>query len=254
MGLLKGKKALILGVRNEHSIAYGIAKELLIEEAKISIVCQNEEIKQKTRDWIGNSIKLTRPCDVNDDDQIESLIDEIAKDWKQIDILVHSIAFANPKALKENIFCLDRKDFLESMETSVYSLIRLIGAAMNKSLLKRGSSIITMTYYGSQKVIPNYAPMGVAKGALETSVLYLANDLAEFGVRINAISAGPIMTSSASGIPEFRKLYKYADNNTPLGKISLKDIGGVAVYLASDLSCAATGSVIYADKGLNIMI
>jgi enoyl-[acyl-carrier protein] reductase I len=253
MGLLDGKKALIFGVANDHSIAWGIAKALHDQGATLGFSSVESLIEKRVRP-LAASIGSTfvEPCDVQSDEQIQAVM---AK-WKQangeIDVLVHALAFAKREDLDGEFAATSRDGFALAMDVSAYSLVALVREA--RLLLHPGSSVLTLTYYGAEKVVSHYNVMGVAKAALEASVRYLAADLGPEGVRVNAISAGPIRTLAAAGIAGFKKMYGSFAEVAPLrSNISIEDVGKTAVWLASDLSSAVTGEVIYVDGGFNIL-
>ncbi len=254
MRLLEGKKALILGVANNKSIAYGIAKAFSENGAEIGLTYPNEKI-QKRLIKLSNDLntKFIEKCDVSLDEDIKKLVERVKEEWGELDILVHSVAYANKEYLKDYYYKVDRNSFLQAMDISVYSFTALARELL--PLLKEGASLMTLTYYGSQKVVYNYNVMGVAKAALEASVRYLARDLGELKkIRVNAISAGPIKTLAASGIDNFYSIQKTAEERSPLKKVvSIEEVGNTALFLASDLSSGITGETIYVDAGYNII-
>jgi enoyl-[acyl-carrier protein] reductase I len=253
MGLLEGKTALVFGVANDHSIAWGIAKALHDEGAEIGFSSIESLIDRRVRplaDSIGST--FVEPADVQSDADIARVFEKWGASHDRVDILVHALAFAKREDLAGQFVDTSRDGFALALDVSAYSLVALTKAA--HPLLRPGSSVMTLTYYGSEKVTANYNVMGVAKAALEASVRYLAADLGPEGVRVNAISAGPIRTLAASGIAGFKKMYGQFDEVAPLRRnVSIEDVGRTAVYLASDLSSAVTGEVIYVDAGFNIM-
>ncbi len=253
MGLLEGRRALVFGVANDHSIAWGIAKALHAEGALVGFSSVESLIDRRVRP-LAASIGSTfvEPCDVASDDEIRSVLAKWHEQHGEVDILVHAIAFAKREDLDGSFVDTSRDGFALAMDVSAYSLVALAREA--RPFLHRGSSIMTLSYYGAEKVVTHYNVMGVAKAALEASVRYLAADLGPEGVRVNAISAGPVRTLSAGGIAGFRKLYGPFDQLAPLrSHITIEDCGRTAVYLASDLSSAVTGETIYVDGGFNIM-
>jgi enoyl-[acyl-carrier protein] reductase I len=253
MGLLEGKNALVFGVANDHSIAWGIARALHGEGAAVGFSSIESLIDKRVRP-LAESIGSTfvEPADVQSDADIERVFARWGESNDRLDILVHALAFAKREDLSGGFVETSRDGFALAMDVSAYSLIALARAA--RPYLRPGTSIMTLTYYGSEKVVANYNVMGVAKAALEASVRYLAADLGPDGVRVNAISAGPIRTLAASGIAGFKKMYGAFDEVAPLrSNISIDDVGRTAVYLASDLSSAVTGEVIYVDGGFNIV-
>jgi len=253
MGLLDGRNALVFGVANDHSIAWGIAQALHGEGATIGFSSVESLIDKRVRP-LATSIGSTfvEPCDVQSDADIERVFARWGETTDHLDILVHALAFAKREDLSGGFVDTSRDGFALAMDVSAFSLIALARSA--RPYLRAGSSIVTLTYYGSEKVVANYNVMGVAKAALEASVRYLAADLGPDGVRVNAISAGPIRTLAAAGIAGFKAMYGAFDEVAPLrSNISIEDVGRTAVYLASDLSSAVTGEVIYVDGGFNIV-
>ena len=253
MGLLDGRNALIFGVANDHSIAWGIAKALHDEGAEVGFSSVESLLERRVRP-LAESIGSTfiEPCDVQSDEQIETVFERWGATHDSLDILVHALAFARREDLEGGFIGTSREGFALALDVSAYSLVALTRAA--RPLLRRGSSILTLSYYGAEKVVANYNVMGVAKAALEASVRYLAADLGPDGVRVNAISAGPIRTLAASGISGFKRMYGGFAEIAPLrANITPEDVGRSAVYLCSDLSSAVTGEVLYVDGGFSIM-
>lgn len=253
MGLLEGKTALIFGVANDHSIAWGIAQAMHQHGARLAFSYAGEVLERRVRPLaqsIGSS--FVEPCDVTRDEQIQALFQRAALDLGRVDILVHSIAYAGRDELSRPYLETSRQGFLTAMEVSAYSFTALARAAA--PLMPDGGSMMTMTYYGSDKVMPNYNVMGVAKAALESSTRYLASDLGPRGIRVNAISAGPVRTLSAAGVSGFKRLYRHFAEIAPLRRnVTAEDVAGTAVWLASDLSRAVTGEVVFVDSGYNIL-
>jgi enoyl-[acyl-carrier protein] reductase I len=253
MGLLDGRTALIFGVANDHSIAWGIARAFHAEGAEVGFSSVESLIDKRVRplaDSIGSA--FVEPCDVQSDADIDRVFERWGETHDRLDVLVHALAFAKREELTGRFVDTSRDGFSLAMDVSAYSLVALSRAALPH--LRRGSSIMTLTYYGSEKVVANYNVMGVAKAALEASVRYLAADLGPDGIRVNAISAGPIRTLAAAGISGFKKMYGEFADVTPLrANITPEDVGKTAIYLASDLSSAVTGEVIYVDGGFSVM-
>ena len=252
-GLLAGKKALVFGVANDHSIAWGIARALHEQGAKVGFSSMASLIKRRVRP-LAASIGSTfvEACDVRDDDEIKHVFDRWKAREGNLDILVHAVAFAEKEDLVGHFADTSRNGFHTAFDISVYSLIAMAREA--RPYMKPGSSIMTLTYYGAEKVVPHYNVMGVAKAALEASTRYLAADLGPSGIRVNAISAGPVRTLSAHGIAGFKTMYGSFAEVTPLrSHITIEDVAGTAVYLASPLSGKTTGEVIYVDGGFNIL-
>jgi enoyl-[acyl-carrier protein] reductase I len=253
MGLLDGKNALIFGVANDHSIAWGIAQALHAQGAEVGFSSIESLIERRVRplaDTLGST--FVEPCDVQSDEDIARVFTRWGETHDRLDILVHALAFARREDLSGGFVDTSRDGFALALDVSAFSLVALTRAA--RPYLRPGSSVLTLTYYGAEKVVANYNVMGVAKAALEACVRYLAADLGPDGVRVNAISAGPVRTLSASGIADFRRLYNGFDEIAPLrANITIEDVGRSAVYLASDLSSAVTGEVLYVDGGFNIV-
>ena len=251
--LLNGKKALIFGLANNKSIAYGISKAFREHGARLAFGYPNEAIQKRVVplcEELGGD--FTFPCDVTSDEQIAAAADLVREKWGTVDILVHSVAFAQREDLQGRFIDTSRKGFSVALDVSAYSLVSLCHAF--ESMLQPEGSVMTMTYYGSEKVVHSYNVMGVAKAALEASVRYLSVDLGKKSVRVNAISAGPIKTLASSGISGFRDIFTHIEKNTPLGRnVTTQDVGGLALFLASPLSRAITGEVIYADCGYNVL-
>ena len=253
MGNLSGKTALIFGVANDHSIAWGIAKAFHAEGATIGFSYGLPTLEKRVRplaESLGSDyIEL---CDVTDDAQIDATVAKAKERFGTIDILVHAIAFANREDLAGRFIDTSRAGFALAHDISVYSLVALTRAV--RPLMPNGGSVLTLTYYGAEKVVPKYNVMGVAKAALEATVRYLANDLGPEGIRVNAISAGPIRTLAASGISGFRDYQRTFAGTAPLRKnVTIDDVGATAAFLASDGAGSITGEVLYVDSGYNIM-
>jgi enoyl-[acyl-carrier protein] reductase I len=253
MGLLDGKKALIFGVANDHSIAWGIARQLHEHGATVGFSSLESLIERRVRplaESIGSD--FVEACDVSDDAQVARVFDLWRERHGSLDILVHALAFAPREALAGRFVDTSRDAFALALDVSAYSLVALARAA--EPLMTAGGSIMTMTAFGSEKVAPKYNVMGVAKAALESAVRYLAADLGPQGIRVNAISAGPIRTLSAYGVAGFGKLYWRFDEYAPLRRhVTIEDVGRAAVFLASELSSATTGEILYTDSGVNIL-
>ena len=254
MSLLSGKKALILGVANERSIAWAIAQKLKSQGASVALTYLNETLKKRVTP-LSQELGADFICemDVTVDEHFRQLHDVVQEKWGTFDILVHSLAFADRNDLKGRFCQTSRKGFLLAMDVSAYSLIGLCQHL--HELMNEGASVMAMTYHGSTQVIKNYDIMGVAKAALETSMRYLANDLGGGkGIRVNCISSGPIKTLAASGISGFRNILQMVEERAPLRRnITANDVAGMASYLASDLSKNVTGQTLYVDSGLSIM-
>lgn len=252
-GLMEGKRGLVMGVANNRSIAYGIAKALREQGAELAFTYQGESLQRRVEP-IANELgsDLVIPCDVTDADAMDALFNVIKSRWGQLDFLVHAIGFSNKEELDGRYIDTTPSNFALTMNISVYSLTALAKRA--EPLMAPGSSILTMTYYGAEKVLPHYNVMGVAKAALEASVRYLAADMGPNGIRVNAISAGPIKTLAASGIAGLREMLKWNEENAPLRKnVSIEDVGKAGLYMLSDLSSGVTGEVHYVDSGYNVI-
>ena len=252
MGLLAGKRGLILGLANKKSIAWGITERLKKEGASLGFTYLNEALEKRVRP-LAESVEadLIVKCDVQSDEEIDSAFSEVEKAWGGIDFVVHSVAFADQEDLKNNFRHTSREGFKLALDVSAYSLIAVANRAA--PLMKDGGSIITLSYLGAEKVVTNYRLMGVAKAALEASVRELSADLGPEGIRVNAISAGPIKTLAASGIAGFRDLLNTFENRAPLRRLAtIDDVGNTAAYFLSDLSSGVTGETHYVDCGFNI--
>lgn len=254
MGLMQGKRGLIVGVANDKSIAWGIAQALQREGAELAFTYLNESLEKRVRplaEGIGSNLVLK--CDVGKDEDIDSMYTTIKNEWGTLDFLVHSVAFANKDELRGAFYNTTRAGFSLAMDISAFSLVALTKGAM-PLMEGRNGSIMTLTYFGSEKVMPNYNVMGVAKSALEASVRYLAADLGPLGHRINAISAGPVRTLAAAGIGDFRKIQRVNELRAPLGRlVTLEEIGNTALYLCSDASTGMTGEILHLDCGFHAM-
>jgi enoyl-[acyl-carrier protein] reductase I len=253
MGLLEGKNALIFGLANDKSIAWGIAQAFHREGANIGISYAGEMLERRVKplaEKIG--CKWVEECDVTKDDHIAAAAEKAARHFGKIDVLVHSIAFAGRDELSKPYYQTSREGFRNALDISVFSFVALTNAF--QPILNPGASVMCLTYYGSVKVAPHYNVMGVAKAALEASTRYLAYDLGPRQIRVNAISAGPIRTLAAAGVGDFRKMYKHFADIAPMREnVTIEDVGNSAVFLASDLSTRITGEVLYVDAGFNTM-
>jgi enoyl-[acyl-carrier protein] reductase I len=252
--VMNGKKGVILGVANNKSIAYGIAKACADQGAQIAFTYLNDSLKKRVAP-IAQEFgfgEYVYPCDVSNPDEIKALKESLEKDLGQIDFIVHSIAFAPKSGLSGRFMDITKEAFDVAMDISVYSLIEITREL--KPLMSDSSSILTLSYYGGEKYIPNYNLMGIAKSALEMTTKYLAEDLGRDGIRVNAISAGPIKTLAAAGISDFRFMLKWNEAHSPLKKnVTIHEVGNSGMYLLSDLSSAVTGEIHYVDCGFNIM-
>lgn len=251
--LLKGKRGLITGIANNMSIAWYIAQIAKAHGAELALTYQGEVLEKRIMPLAAElGCSKVLQCDVTDESSMDNLFQDLEKDWGQLDFLVHSIAFADKNELRGRYIETSLANFTNSMNISCYSLTALAKRA--EPLMKNGGSIITLTYYGAEKVVPFYNVMGVAKAALECSVKYLANDMGAGNIRVNAISAGPIRTLAASGIGDFKSMLRMHENTAPLKRNTTQgDVAGSALYLLSDLSNGVTGEVHYVDGGFNVM-
>ena len=248
-GLMAGKRGLIMGLANDKSLAWGIAKALADQGAELAFTHQGEALGKRVKplaDSLGSDLVID--CDVGDMDSIDRAFAALGERWDGLDFLVHAIGFSDKNELRGKYVDTSLDNFLLTMNISAYSLVAVTKRAL--PLLRAGGSVLTLTYYGAEKVIPHYNVMGVAKAALEASVRYLAADLGPDGVRVNALSAGPIKTLAASGIGDFRYILKWNELNAPLRRnVTIEDVGGAGLYLLSDLASGVTGEVHHVDAG-----
>jgi enoyl-[acyl-carrier protein] reductase I len=251
--MLKGKRYLILGVANERSIAWGITQSIVQNGGEVALTYLNEALEKRVRPLAESiSCETVLPCDVQKDEDIDALYNELERRWGTIDGIVHSVAFANGDDLKARFSDTSRDGFKLALDVSAYSLIAVAGKA--KRLMPNGGSIMTMTYLGSERVVPNYNIMGVAKAALEASVRYLASDLGSQNIRVNAISAGPIKTLASAGIPHFKDMLSSFAEKAPLKRnVSTEDVANCALFYLSHLGSGITGEITYVDCGFNVM-
>ncbi|KJS15973.1 MAG: enoyl-ACP reductase [Hoeflea sp. BRH_c9] len=248
-GLLKGKRGLIMGVANNRSIAWGIAKACADAGAELALTYQGDALKKRVEPLAAElGAIVAGHCDVTDLDTIDAVFSELQSRWGKLDFVVHAIAFSDKDELTGRYVETSRENFNRTMEISVYSLTAVAKRA--EALMSDGGSIVTLTYYGAEKVMPHYNVMGVAKAALEASVRYLAVDLGGSNIRVNAISAGPIKTLAASGIGDFRYILKWNEYNSPLKRtVTIDEVGDSALYLVSDLARGVTGEILHVDSG-----
>ncbi len=251
--LMKGKRGLVMGVANDHSIAWGIAKTLAGQGAEIAFTYQGEALGRRVKplaDTLGSDFLL--PCDVEDLDSVDAVFAALAEKWGSIDFLVHAIGFSDKNELKGRYADTTRANFTRTMVISCFSFTEIAKRAA--AMMPNGGSIITLTYGGATRVMPNYNVMGVAKAALEASVRYLAADYGPQGVRVNAVSAGPVRTLAGAGIADARLMFNYQKRNAPLRRtVSIEEVGGASLYLLSDMASGVTGEVHFVDSGYNIM-
>lgn len=255
MTILQGKKGLIMGVANNRSIAWGIAEEAKKYGADLAFTYQGEALQKRVEPLaasVGSDIVL--PCDVTNPDSVKEVFDVLEKKWGKLDFIVHAIAFSDKEELRGRFVDTTAGNFANTMNISAYSLA--VVAKAGEQLMKNagGGSIVTLSYYGAEKVVPHYNVMGVAKAALEASVRYLAMDMGKDNIRVNAISAGPVKTLAASGIGDFKLIFKWNEYNAPLRRnIDLKDVGGSGVFLLSELGSGVTGEVLHVDAGYHVV-
>ncbi|MHA7886397.1 MULTISPECIES: enoyl-ACP reductase FabI [Roseicyclus] len=253
MGLMTGKRGLIMGLANDKSIAWGIAKAVAAEGAELAFSYQGEALLKRVKplaESLGSELMI--PCDVGDEASLDALFAELQEKWGSLDFVVHAIGFSDKSELRGRYVETSPANFAMTMNISVYSFTAVCQRA--EKMMPNGGSLLTLTYYGAEKVMPHYNVMGVAKAALEASVMYLAEDLGRDGIRVNAISAGTIKTLAASGIGDFRYILKWNENNAPLRRTVTQDeVGQSALYLLSDMSSAVTGEVLHVDSGYHVI-
>ncbi|EMI7476494.1 TPA: enoyl-ACP reductase FabI [Morganella morganii] len=253
MGFMTGKRILITGVASKLSIAYGIAKAMRDQGAELAFTYQNDKLKPRVEEFaqsLGSSIVL--PCDVAEDDSIENLFTELAKVWPKFDGFVHSIGFAPADQLDgDYVDAVNREGFRIAHDISAYSFVAMAKAC--RSMLNPNSALLTLSYLGAERAIPNYNTMGLAKASLEANVRYMANAMGKETIRVNAVSAGPIRTLAASGIKDFRKMLSHCEAVTPLRRtVTTEDVGNAAAFLCSDLAGGITGEILHVDGGFSI--
>ena len=248
-GLMHGKRGLIMGLANDKSLAWGIAQKLHEQGAELAFSYQGEALAKRVRplaESLGSDFLIE--CDVSDMDALDTTFETLKARWPTIDFIVHAIGYSDKSQLRGKFYDTTLDNFLMTMNISAYSLVAVTKRAAE--MMPNGGSIITLTYYGAEKVVPHYNVMGVAKAALEASVKYLANDCGPMGIRVNAISAGPIKTLAASGIGDFRYILKWNELNSPLRRnVTIEDVGGAGLYLLSDLASGVTGETHHVDAG-----
>jgi enoyl-[acyl-carrier protein] reductase I len=250
---MQGKRGLIMGLANDRSLAWGIARALAGQGAELAFSYQGEALEKRVRPLAAElGSDLLVDCDVSSMDALDVTFDQIREQWGSIDFVVHAIGYSDKNELRGKFVDTSMDNFLMTMNISVYSFVAVAQRATK--LMSNGGSLLTLTYYGAEKVIPHYNVMGLAKAALETSVKYLAMDLGPEGIRVNAISAGPIKTLAASGIGDFRYIMKWNEYNSPLRRnVTIEDVGGAGLYLLSDLASGVTGEVHHVDAGYNVI-
>jgi len=252
-GIMTGKRGLIMGLANDRSLAWGIARQLAEQGAELAFSYQGEALQKRVAplaEQLGSDLLVD--CDVSDMTALDRTFEELQKRWDGLDFVVHAIGFSDKNELRGGYVDTSLDNFLMTMNISVYSFVAVAQRA--RRMMKPGGSLLTLSYYGAEKVIPHYNVMGVAKAALETSVKYLAADLGPEGIRVNAISAGPIKTLAASGIGDFRYIMKWNEYNSPLRRnVTIEDVGGAGLYLCSDLASGVTGEIHHVDAGYNVV-
>jgi len=251
--LMHGRRGLIMGVANDHSIAWGIAQRLAGQGAKLAFTYQGEAFGRRVRPLAERvGAELVLPCDVEDSASVASVFDTLRDEWGKLDFIVHAIGFSDKNELKGLYADTSRENFIRTMVISCYSFTEVARHAAK--LMGPGGAMVTLTYAGSVRIMPNYNVMGVAKAGLEASVRYLANDFGPRGIRVNAISAGPVRTLAGAGIADARHMFSYQQRNSPLRRtVTLDEVGGAALYLLSDLSSGVTGEIHYVDSGYHIV-
>ena len=247
--LMTGKRGLVMGVANDRSIAWGISRTLAEHGADLAFTYQGEALEKRVRPLAASvGSDLVMECEVTDDESIDAVFGQLKKEWGSLDFLVHAIAYSDKDELKGQYLHTSRVNFLNTLDVSCYSMTAVCQRAV--PLMVEGGSVLTLTYFGAERVMPHYNVMGIAKAALEASVRYLAVDLGSSGIRVNAISAGPVKTLAASGIGDFRYILKWNELNSPLKRnVTIDEIGGAGLFLLSDLSSAVTGEIHHVDSG-----
>jgi len=252
-GIMAGKRGLIMGLANDRSLAWGIARQLSEQGAELAFSYQGDALRKRVAplaEQLGSDLLID--CDVSDMAALDAAFEALRERWDGLDFVVHAIGFSDKNELRGGYVDTSLDNFLMTMNISVYSFCAV--AARARTMMKPGGSLLTLSYYGAEKVIPHYNVMGVAKAALEASVKYLAADLGPEGVRVNAISAGPIKTLAASGIGDFRYIMKWNEYNSPLRRnVTIEDVGGAGLYLCSDLASGVTGEIHHVDAGYNVV-
>jgi len=252
-GIMAGKRGLIMGVANDRSIAWGIAAAAAAQGAELAFTYQGDALRKRVEPLAASvNSDMVMECDVTDDGSVDAVFDELEAKWGKIDFVLHAIAFSDKEELKGKYVDTSRSNFDRTMDISVYSFTAV--AARAAKLMTEGGSLLTLTYYGAERVMPHYNVMGVAKAALEASVRYLAVDLGGQNIRVNGLSAGPMKTLAASGIGDFRYILKWNEYNSPLKRnVTLEDVGGAGVYLLSDLSSGVSGETHHVDCGYHVV-
>ena len=251
--MIKGKKGLIIGIANDHSIAWGIAKQLHSNGAELAITYQNNTLLKRVKplaDKVNSNILIE--CDVNNEDNLQYTVNQIKKGFGKIDFIIHAVAYSDKNELNGRYLDTSKDNFINSLSISCYSFTRI--AKLFQPIINNGGSLVTLSFHGANKVMPNYNVMGIAKAALEASVKYLSVDLGDQNVRVNAISAGPMRTLAGAAIANARDVFHFTNENSSLKRnVNLEELGNAALYLVSDLSSAITGEIHYVDCGFNII-
>ncbi len=252
-GVMAGKRGLIMGVANDRSIAWGIAVKLAEQGAELAFTFQGEALEKRVRPLAASvDSDLVLPCDVTDEQSVDAVFSTLAEKWGKLDFVLHAIAYSDKEELKGQYVDTSRENFQRTMDISVYSFTHIAQKAT--TMMNDGGSLLTLTYYGAERVMPHYNVMGVAKAALEASIRYLAVDLGGRNIRVNSLSAGPMKTLAASGIGDFRYILKWNEYNSPLKRnVTLEDVGGAGLYLLSDLSSGVTGETHHVDCGYHVV-
>ena len=251
--MIKGKKGIIFGIANDHSIAWGIAKQLYLNGAELAITYQNATLLKRVKP-LAEKVKSSTliECDVTNEDHIENTVEQIKNKFGKIDFIIHAVAYSDKNELNGRYIDVSKDNFINSLSISCYSFTKI--AKLFQPLMNEGGSLVTLSFHGANKVMPNYNVMGVAKAALEASVKYLSVDLGDQNIRVNAISAGPMRTLAGAAITNAREVFKYTNNNSSLKRnVNLEELGNSALYLVSDLSSAMTGEIHYVDCGFSIV-
>ena len=251
--MIKGKKGIIFGIANDHSIAWGIAKQLHLNGAELAITYQNDTLLKRVKPLAEkvNSNTLIE-CDVNKEDHIQNTVDQVKNKFGKIDFIIHALAYSDKNELNGRYLETSKDNFINSLSVSCYSFTKI--AKLFQPIIKEGGSLVTLSFHGANKVMPNYNVMGIAKAALEASVKYLSVDLGDQNIRVNAISAGPMRTLAGAAIANAREVFKYTNDNSSLKRnVNLEELGNSALYLVSDLSSAMTGEIHYVDCGFSIV-
>ena len=251
--MIKGKKGVVFGIANDHSIAWGIAKQLYLNGAELAITYQNDTLLKRVKPLAGKIGSNTLiKCDVSNEDHLQNTVEQIKNKFGKIDFIIHAVAYSDKNELNGRYIDTSKDNFINSLSISCYSFTKI--AKLFQPIINEGGSLVTLSFHGANKVMPNYNVMGIAKAALETSVKYLSVDLGDKNIRVNAISAGPMRTLAGAAIANAREVFKYTNDNSSLKRnVGLEELGNSALYLVSDLSSAVTGEIHYVDCGFSIV-